>query len=139
MKLDMSQEKEMVKRELMPEGDRILKILQVDQKTSKAGNEMLEFSVEDQETGKCDVICAVMTQGKRWALKNILFACGVVVEDGEIYVFEIEDLIDKTIIGKNKHIEEEFTDRKGELAKIKKNKFSQFYKFENPKGEEIPF
>jgi len=131
----MSQETEIVERELFPEGDRVLKVLKVEEKTSKAGNAMLEWTVEDDETGKCDVICTIMTQGKRWALKNILSSCKVTVLDGEVYVFKVEELTDKVIIGRNKHLDDTFINRKGETVEKKKNKFTTFFPYINIRKE----
>lgn len=139
MELDMSQEQEVVQRELMPEGEVVLKIIKIEPKTSKAGNEMLEWTVMSKD-GKCDVICTILTQGKRWALKNILSACNVQVLDGEIYVFEPEQLVDKLIVGINKHIENEFINRKGETEKKSQNKFTKFLPYiKKEDDEEIPF
>jgi hypothetical protein len=137
---DMSQEKEMVQRELMPAGERKLKIINVEEKTSKAGNAMLEWTVIDTSTGAGDVICTVAVQGKRWAMKNMLDACGVKVANGEIYNFELCDLKDKIIIGVNKPFEDKYIDRKGEAKKQMKNKFTTFMPYLKKEGdEEIEF
>ncbi|MGA2875525.1 MAG: hypothetical protein ABSE82_08305 [Nitrososphaerales archaeon] len=142
---DMSQEKEMVLREVIPEGERTLKILNVEEGTSKAGNPQIIWTIMDVETEKCDVLYTIATQGKRWALKSILFACGVPIADGEIYSFEMEDLIDKTIIGFNKHVTEDWINSKGENVPQEKNKFTKFMPINKSKtatdknGDEIPF
>jgi hypothetical protein len=140
MEMNMSEETKLVQREDFPAGDRKIRILDAKESTSKSGNEMIEWTVEDIETGKQDIIYTVAVQKKRWALKNLLDACGVIVKDGEIYVFELDKLIDRVVIATNKPFEQEFINRKGETKTNLKNKFTNFEKYIPKEGEEeIPF
>jgi hypothetical protein len=141
MKMDMSGEKEVVERSLMPEGWRFLRVENVVEGKSKAGNAQLIWTVEDVEEKLQDVIYTVAEQGKRWALKNMLLACGVKVENGETYVFELAELEGKTIAGLNKHVPNEFIDRQGNTQKNAQNKFKQFRVLteDEKKGINIPF
>lgn len=134
--MDMSGEKEVTERELFPEGWRKLQITNVEPKKSKAGNDMLEITLLDVAEQKQDVIYAIMEQGKRWLLKKILSACGVKVEEGEIYTFELSDMVDKVIMGKNKHIDDSYIDRQGNTVDKKKNKIQDFDKYIRKEGEE---
>lgn len=140
--MDMSNEKEMVTRELFPEGWRKLRIENVEEKVSSKGNAMLEITLCDIEEEKQDVVYAIMEQGKRWLLKKLLFACAVPIADGEVYTFELSDLEGKIIMGKNKQIDETFIDRKGEEKTMKKNKINDFQPYtrkEDENEEKIPF
>ena len=141
MEMDMSNEKEMVDHSLFPEGWRFLRVKNVVESKSKAGNNQLVWTVEDTEEKTQDIIYTVSEQGKRWALKNMLFACGVKIEDGEKYIFELEDLENKIIMGLNKHVPNEFINRQGETIKGKQNKFKSFRPLtdEEKKSFEIPF
>ena len=138
---DMSSEKEMVDRSLFPEGWRFLRVENVVESKSKVGNNQLVWTVEDMDEKTQDVIYTVAEQGKRWALKNMLFACGVKIEDGEKYTFELAELEGKIIAGLNKHVSNEFINRQGETIKSNQNKFKSFRPIteEERKGLEIPF
>ena len=133
---DMSEETELVQRETFPAGDRKIRIISAEEATSKSGNAMVVWTVEDIEEHKQDVIYTVAEKKKRWALKNLLDACGVTVKDGEIYVFEADALTDKIVIATNKPFEQEFINRKGETVKTLKNKFTNFEKYVPKEGEE---
>lgn len=140
LRYDMSNEKEIIVRELIPEGDRVLEVINVELKTSKRGSEMLEWSIRDIETGKTDILYTITAQGKRWALKVLLAACKVIVDDGEIYTFEIKDLIGKIIVGTNKHIIEDWVNREGVTVPQAKNKFTRFMPYVKKEDDEgIPF
>jgi len=130
MKMDMSQEKE--QKELLPEGWRTFKVIDVKEKTSKQGNPMLEWLLRDEGTGQDETVFAVSVQGKRWFLKNMLKACGVTILDGDIYDFELADLKDKLIAGEVKHYDEKWINREGVEVNSKKAKITNF-------SEEIPF
>ena len=117
---------------LLPEGWRNFKVKNVEEKTSKGGNEMLVFTLQDSEFDSCDDVYAIMTQGKRWFLKGILKACGVEVLDGDVYKFELGDLMGKYIEGRVEHYPDKYTNREGlEVEKIK-HKIADF-------KEGIPF
>lgn len=126
MQMDMSGEKEVVLRELMPEGERKLEVVNVEESTSKKGSGMLVWTVKDTETGKMDVIYTVTEPGKRWMLKTILTACNVQADDNVVFTFDIPDLIGQFMIGNNRHENETFINRKGEEETKKKNKFVSF-------------
>lgn len=130
MKMDMSQEKE--QKELLPEGWRTFKVIDVTEETSKAGNPMLKWIIKDEETGQDETIFAVSVQGKRWFLKGLLLACGVTVLDGEMYDFELSELKNKIISGEVKHIPEKWVNREGVEVTTPKAKIVNF-------KSEIPF
>ena len=131
---NMSGEKKIAPRDLMPEGENLLRVVDVEEKTSAKGAEMLVWTLMNNG-GLCDTIYTICTEGKRWSLKELLSACGVPVADGEIYNFELSDLKGKTIIGVNRHITEPYTNRNNETVEQVKNKFVRFM----PHGNDIPF
>jgi hypothetical protein len=139
MELDMSKEVETVQRDAFPAGNRKLQIVSAKESTSKKGNAMIEWTVDDIDAGLSDVIYTVSEQGKRWALKNLLDACGVKVKDGGIYIFNLDELEGKVIIATNKPFEQDFINRKGETQSEMKNKFTNFAKYVKGESDEIGF
>lgn len=132
-RMDMSQEKE--KDVLLPEGWREFRVVNVEEKTSTKGNPMFVWTLEDDETKQNKDVYAIATLKKRWFLKQLLKACDVIVENGEIYLFELKNLKDKFIYGRIKHIEETFINKEGNEQKVLKAKIVEIKKQE----ETAPF
>lgn len=127
-KMDMRGEKE--KKNPLPEGWRDFEIISCEEAVSKQGNDMFKFIFADLETGQEEEIYAIATQGKRWFLKQILSACGVEAGQDGIYEWDIPEVLNKTIQGLVKHIEEEWINREGESIVTKKGKIVEVKKLE---------
>ena len=111
---------------MLPEGWREFEIIDCQEETSKAGNEMFLFTVQDVETQKIpDDIYAIATQGKRWFLKQVLSACGIGAAKDGVYKWDTTDVIGSSIMGEVKHFDNEFINREGETIKNKKMKIVQ--------------
>lgn len=124
MRMDMSKESERHEFEL-PEGWREFVISDCREDMSKAGNVMFVFTLIDKETEQAGDVFAIATEGKRWFLKQILTACGVAAGADGVYEWEIEDTLNKTIMGKVVNVPETFINRKGEEITTTKSKITE--------------
>lgn len=141
-------------RSLIPEGDQILiiKSFELVEKSSK-GNPYFYWTLESEEGIEVKVVTTLI-KGKRWLLKQILFACGVEAkkdDPDQKYNFNDENVLEKRVIGNIKHIENKFIGREGNEISYPKAEVNQFKKIEtevsnnksakNKKDndEEIPF
>ncbi len=116
----MKGEKE--KKIALPEGWREFEILTCEEQVSKQGNEMFKFIFADCETGQEEEIFAVAVKGKRWFLKQLLTACGIVADKEGFYEWDIADVLNRTVFGRVQHIDEEWINREGETVVTKKGK-----------------
>lgn len=136
MKMDMSEEKEVKRRMLLPEGNRPFIIHSCIESTSKSGNPMIVFTLIDKETKSEDKVYAVAVKGKRFLLKQILTACGIPAGQDGIYEFEINDLLNKEVMGEVIHEENEWINRAGETVKTKQHRIVEFSKPEEVAWDE---
>lgn len=137
--MDMSQEKPVSRKRLLPEGWRQLDITNVIPEVSKSGNDMFIFTMKDVETGYEDRVYAISTQGKRWMLKLILSACGVNAGNDGVYNWDFPEVMNKRIEGLFEHEDNEFINRNGETVKTKQHKIVDFRAVNvNPDGVALP-
>lgn len=113
-------------RVILDEGWRKFKVIDCEEMTSKAGNEMFLVSLEDTETGGfLDVYC-VATPKKRWLLKSLLSACGIEAAKDGVYNFDIPELLGKEVMGKVENSDEKWVNREGETVVTKKSRIAEF-------------
>lgn len=126
-------EQKPTRKQLLQKGWRIFQFKSGKEETSKAGNSMFKMSIEDNETGYTEDIYLVRTPGKRWTLKCVLEAFGIVRNSDGTYNYDIPDLLNKDIAGLVDHEPNEFINRQGETIKTTQHRIVDFKKFEpNP-------
>lgn len=121
---DLSQEKKPAG--LIPEGQRLVKVLNMEASTSKGGNRMFITSIEDVETKTSTSIYLVSEPKKRWMLKSLLNAVGLEGGQDGIYSWSEEDVIGKEVIATVEHYDEPWINRLGEEVLSKKSKITDF-------------
>lgn len=121
---DMS--KERAPRPLLPEGWRAFIVANIEEATSKSGNEMFIVSLKDKETESIlDVYC-IATPGKRWLLKSLLVAAGIKAGENGVYEWDPDELLETEIMGKVKVEDEEWINREGVTVTTPKSKIVDF-------------
>ena len=123
---DLSNEKAPKVKKLLPEGWRPFTIKEGKEATSKAGNAMFVFTIEDKETGYNEDIYIVRTEGKRWILKAMLASIGIQKNEEGKYVYEMSDFVGKDIVGQVIHEPNEYINRSGETIKTTQHKIVDF-------------
>lgn len=86
--------------EPMPAGDYVLEIEDIEERVSKAGNEMLNITfnvAEGEYEGRKIFEFYVLTENALWKLKNLLVALGIDTE-GQVDV-SVDDLVGEMLIG----------------------------------------
>lgn len=121
-KMNMSEEKKPTTKMLLPEGWRKFKIVGVEERVSKAGNQMFVITAKDEETGYDDTWFAIAEPKKRWFLKSILAACGCKASEDGVYDWDIKDILQKNVLGLSVHEDNEYINREGETVKTKQHK-----------------
>jgi len=117
MKHNMSDEKKPNRKKLLPEGWRIFSIVNGKEATSKSGNAMIIFTIQDGLTGYQEDIYAVAEPKKRWFLKSILAAVGCEASQDGVYDWEFAQVINKEFEGLVEHEPNDFINREGETIK----------------------
>ena len=136
--MDMSQEKEPNRKVLFPKGWREFEIINAKESVSKAGNKQMIFTVEDVETEEYDEIYAIMTEGKRWKLKQILNAVGCEGGQDGVYNWELSDVLGKRFMGLVEHKTNNWIDRDGLEHKDFQHDIQKFKKVEGtPVNESV--
>lgn len=138
MKLDMTEDNN---RWLPEEGWHDIEIVTMTEGISKQGNSKftIDFAsaINATEGLRQDI---TNIQGKRWLLRQLLEACGIVPEinkEGKkIYDFEIEDIEGKTVSAKIIHDKAPFIGRDGNEMVIPRPKIIEFKKLGEKKGNE---
>jgi len=115
--MDMSEEKAPKIKQLLPEGNRPSKIVSCKESKSKAGNQMFIIGFRDKETGYVTDVYAVAEKGKRWFLKMVLEAC-----TADFSKWEITDILEKDVMCKVVHEDNEWTNREGDTIITKQHK-----------------
>jgi len=121
--MDMSQESE--KKQLLPTGWREFEIINCEEQISKQGNMMFKFTFTDTEFKQEEEVYAVAIPKKRWFLKQILSACGVSAGQDGVYEWDIPDVINKLIVGRVEHEEQEWINRNNETIITKQAKIRE--------------
>lgn len=103
----------------MEDGWHNFEIVSLEEKQSKAGNQMFVAKVVSQEDVGigCDVYL-VAEKGKRWFLKQLLKACDCPAGEDGVYDWDIEEIENKIVQGRVEHQQEDdWINRKGETQK----------------------
>jgi hypothetical protein len=129
--MDMNGEKKPKIKKLLPEGWRQFDIIGCRQETSKKGNEMFVFTLQDVETKYEDEVYAVSTPGKRWFLKSILASCDCVGASDGVYDWSEEDVLNKRVSGLVEHEPNDWINRDGETVHGKQHKITDIHKNED--------
>ena len=111
--MDMSKEKSVRRRKLIPVGWRHLKFTSAENRKSKAGNPMVVIETLDVESGLSNEEYFVTEPGKRWKLKNLLNSIGVEGGQDGNYKWRLSDIIGKEADGLSEHEPNEYIDREG--------------------------
>jgi len=127
---DMSGEKEMKRKKLLPTGWRDAEIISCREATSKGGNEMFVFEFKDILTEYTEDVYAISEKGKRWFLKQILTACGISAGQDGIYSWDIPDVIKKQIRVLIEHEPNTYINRVGEEIHTVQHKITEIKKSE---------
>lgn len=114
---NMSNEKAPKRKKLLPEGWRKFTITDGKSTTSKGGNPMYVFSIQDCETGYEEDIYAVNVEGKRWFLKSLLEAIGFIADKDGCFDWELNQTVNKEFMGLVEHEPNEYINRSGETVK----------------------
>jgi hypothetical protein len=125
-----SNEKAPKKKKLLPEGWRKFTILGCKPTTSKGGNPMYVFSIQDCETGYEEDIYAVNVEGKRWFLKMMLEALGIVADKKGVTDWDPSQLVNKEFMGLVEHEPNEYINRDGETVKTTQHRITEVKSFE---------
>ena len=112
---------------LIPKGHRQVRITEMIESKSKAGNLMFITQVEDIESRVSMAVYLIGEEKKRWMLKSLLTAVGCPAGEDGVYKFETSDVIGHTATAVVDHIEEEYINRAGDTVKALKAKISEFY------------
>ncbi len=126
--MNMSEEVKPTRKVLFPMGWRTFRIIACSEEVkSKKGNNQYILVIRDMETKQESNLYAVSEPKKRWMLKAILDACGILHENG-IYKFEPPlsgILVGKEIMGFVEHEDKEWIDRLGETVKTKQHRIAE--------------
>jgi len=120
------------KKKLLPEGWRTFKIIDGEETTSKAGNPMFKFIFRDLDTQQDEEVYAIVVEGKRWFLKQILCACQIKESEDGVFEWGLDDVVDREIMGLVTHVEEEWINREGVTIKSTKHKIAEV-------NDKVPF
>lgn len=127
---NMDNEQAPKRKKLLNQGWRVFQIKQGKEATSKAGNPMFIFTIQDNETNYIEDIFCISSPGKRWVLKCILSACGIERSASGTYDWDIPDILNKDILGLVEHEPNEYINRDGETIKTTQHKIVDFKKYE---------
>ena len=121
------------RKRLLPQGWRIFQLKSGKETTSKAGNPMFVFEIQDKETEYAEDIYCVSTPGKRWLLKCILSSVGIERSTAGTYNWDIPDVLNKDICGLVEHEPNDYINRNGDTVKTVQHRIVDFKKYEpNP-------
>ncbi len=125
---DMSKEQE--PNVTLPEGWHEFKCVDMVPEVSKKGNDMFVSDFVHVKTEKHMKMWLVSVEGKRWMLKQLLEACGIVKSEDGNYNWDFPDIINKSILGYVQNVDESFIGRDGNEVKTQKSKIVEFKKFD---------
>ena len=111
---------------LLPEGQRELKIVSMEDTISKQGNAMFLTQVRDTATGDEQTIYLVSVQGKRWMLKSLLDSVGITKDNDGNYLWDIEDVVERVVSAKVVHQEESYLDNNAQERTSTKSRIMSF-------------
>jgi len=117
-------------RVLIPEGWHNFTIISIEDGYSKAGNQMFTVGLElVSGRGTIDVYC-VAEKGKRWMLKQLLDACGIVADEEGNYNWDLPDVKHASVQARIEHEPSEWIDRSGNSQSTVQGKVKEFKRME---------
>lgn len=111
---------------LFPAGERIIRVLEMIETKSKAGNRMFQTVIEDVKTHATMTIFLVAEPKKRWMLKSLLTACQLPAGEDGVYNWDTTDVIGKTVVAMVEHYPEDWINREGNKVTSDKAKVTDF-------------
>lgn len=121
---DMSGEKK--PSGLFPEGQRVVRVLEMMESKSKAGNRMFQTVIEDIKTKTNMTIFLVAEPKKRWMLKSLLSAVSAPAATDGVYDWSTADVIGHTVTAIVEHYTEPWINREGNEVTSTKSKVTEF-------------
>jgi len=136
-------------KQKLPEGEHIMiikDVVLVRENQSKSGNPYFRWDLKSKKEGIEMPVYTTLIKGKRWLLKQILFACGIEADDkdpDQKYQFDEEDVVKKEVVAVIKHEPNEFVGRDGNVIKHLKAVVKSFRKvddieFDPESGQVLP-
>jgi hypothetical protein len=150
---DMENEREFA-NDLLPNGYRIVKLVEANFEVSAKGNKVIVTIVEDIKTGARNRFWLPTEERKRWLLRSLLIALDVYKKNEENkYDFDSDDLINREVGAFIFTVDEPYKTEDYKEATRKKNRIKRFMSKEEAlesmknlqpvkseiTGEEIPF
>lgn len=130
---DLSQERK--PKGLIPEGNRLVRVLEMIESVSKGGNKMFTCQIEDLGTKEIMPVWLLNEPKKRWLLKSLLSACEVAAAQDGIYEWDTSDVIGKTVVALIQHEEKPWINREGVEVIVKNAKVLEFFEATNTAAE----
>lgn len=121
---DMSQERK--PSTLFPAGIRLVRVLEMMETKSKAGNKMFQTVIEDSKTKSTMTCFLVAEPKKRWMLKSLLTACQLPAGEDGVYNWDVSDVIGKSAIANVQHKPEDWINREGQAVTTDKANVTEF-------------
>jgi len=121
--MDMSGE---IEKTLIPEGWYEFTIVEMTEETSKKGNAMFKVVCELVDGGGAIDVYCVAEKGKRWKLKQLLKACGILPDADANFNWDIPDIKDSKIHGRVAHESDDWIDRDGKTRTSVKSVIAEF-------------
>lgn len=122
---DMSQEKK--PSGMLPAGERVVMVTDLEDTVAKSGNKMFIATVEDVVTGESQKVYLVNEPKKRWMLKALLDACNVPKSADGKHDWSPEDVLGKKIACMVTHYQEPWITREGKEVMLNKANVKDFY------------
>lgn len=123
--MNMSEEKKPTG--VLPEGHRVVRIIDMMPDVSKSGNNMFKTQIEDINTKTTMMLFLVSEPKKRWMLKSLLAACELPAAADGVYDWSVTDVMGKIVTAVVEHIQEPWINREGQEVMLKKAKVTEFY------------
>jgi hypothetical protein len=123
---------------IIPEGHRLVRVLEMMPDVSKSGNNMFVTVIEDVKTKTNMTVWLVSEPKKRWLLKSLLNAAEVPAGQDGVYDWSITDVLGKAVIAVIEHYQEPWVNREGVEVSLNKAKVTEFLKpVKDSTGESI--
>lgn len=112
---------------MLPEGERKVRITDLEETVSKSGNNMFIATVEDIETSASQKVYLVNEPKKRWMLKSVLDACNAPKDASGAFDWGPEDVLGKEIACMVVHYQEPWINREGKEVMLNKANVKDFF------------
>lgn len=119
---------------MLPAGERVVRVTDLEETTSKAGNKMFIATLEDVETSDSQKVYLVNEPKKRWMLKALLDACKAPKDASGVFDWSPEDVLGKKVSCMVVHYQEPWINRDGNEVMLNKANVKEFFAcdVENP-------